>query len=79
MSKYCSKVDSKSKSRHNRLSSLTEEPNSVFRALEENLNKNNTDFIETLKKEYSECNPPTLIFLSLTRFIRSERRRRNSK
>ena len=63
-SKYCSKIDSKSKSRHNRLSSLTEEPSSILKALEENLNKNTTDFIETLKKEYSECKI-IMIFINL--------------
>jgi len=51
--KYCSKIESKSKSK--RLSTLTEEPMSILKALEENLTKNTQDYIDTLKKEFSEC------------------------
>ena len=64
--KYCGKLDSKSKSRHHKISSLTEDPASIFKALEESLGKNTSDFIDNLKKEFGECNRNSYIYSNLS-------------
>lgn len=55
-SKYACKLDSKSRSKYQNISTLGEEPASIFKALEENIAKNNNNFIDTLRKEFAECN-----------------------